>query len=272
MMECRKEDSELDGNAVPNGKKNGAWLRFLAFLSGFCLLLFVLYLTGWIDIFFKKDEARLFLQSLGPFSFLGFILIQAAQVVLAPIPGEVTGILGGYCFGMFCGVVLSTIGLTLGSFIAFALSKKFGRPLVEKLVDKSVLNRFDYLLESKGSFFIFLLFLTPGVPKDYLCFILGLGHLSWLEFLVVSTVGRLLGTIMLTLGGGYLRYEEYGKLVVLVGIATLLCIVAFILRERMEALFRALHQKGAGWKCFGGNGLSPAKINKIDKDSVLPKD
>lgn len=269
MMECRKEDSELDGSAVSNGKKNGVWLRFLAFLAGFCLLLYLLYLTGWINIFFKKEEARAFIESLGPFSFLGFILIQAAQVVLAPIPGEVTGILGGYCFGMFCGVLLSTTGLTLGSLIAFGLSKKFGRPLVEKLVDKSVLNRFDYLLESKGSFFIFMLFLLPGVPKDYLCFILGLGHLSWLEFFVVSTVGRLLGTIGLTLGGGYLRYEEYGKLVVLIVIVGVLSVLAFVFRERIEALFRAMHLKGSEMKCPGKNGLNSGPMNK---EPVLPKD
>lgn len=71
----------------------------------------------------------------------------------APIPGEVTGLLGGYLYGTFGGIVLSTIGLTLGSVFAFILGRVFGKPFVEKVVDPLVLNKFDYLLHHKGAFF-----------------------------------------------------------------------------------------------------------------------
>ena len=55
-----------------------------------------------------------------------FILIQALQVVIAPIPGEVTGILGGFVFGQWLGLFYSTIGLTVGSLGAFALGRWLG--------------------------------------------------------------------------------------------------------------------------------------------------
>lgn len=116
-----------------------------------------------------------FLDSLGPLSFLGFIFLQVVQVVAAPIPGEVTGLLGGYLYGSLLGVILSTIGLTIGSYIAFALARTFGRPFVDRLVDRKTMSRFDYLLHHKGAFLVFLLFLIRGFPKDYLCYILGLG-------------------------------------------------------------------------------------------------
>ncbi len=38
---------------------------------------------------------------------------------------------------------------------------------------------------------------------------LGLGHLTTVEFLVIGTTGRLFGTILLTLGGTYIRHEQY---------------------------------------------------------------
>ncbi len=44
-----------------------------------------------------------------------FIAIQALQVIIAPIPGEVTGLLGGFVFGPWLGFFYSTIGLTIGS-------------------------------------------------------------------------------------------------------------------------------------------------------------
>ncbi|MEM5786168.1 MAG: TVP38/TMEM64 family protein [Syntrophobacteraceae bacterium] len=245
--ECDSMDQELGKTQaeIPNQSsgKNGVWLRFAFFLGGFCLFLFVLYQTGWIKVFFNKEEAATFLESLGPIKFLGFILLQITQVVFAPIPGEATGILGGYFFGVLWGIILSTIGLTIGSLLAFSLSRTFGRPLVEKLVDKAVMNRFDYLLQHKGIFLVFMLFLLPGFPKDYLCFILGLGHLTTLQFLAVSTIGRVFGTVLLTISGGYIRCEEYGKLLVLIGIAIAVTVTAYLFRRRIEAFLHSLHCK-----------------------------
>ncbi len=167
--------------------------------------------------------------------------MQAAQVVIAPIPGEVTGFLGGILYGTFPGVVLSTIGLTLGSYIAFALSRAFGRPFVEKFVDKKTLGRFDYLLRHKGAFLIFLLFLIPGFPKDFLCYIIGLGHLTTTEFLVIGSTGRLLGTILLTLGGSYIRKHQYYNFSILLGFAIVILLISIAYRDKLERLFRRWH-------------------------------
>ena len=52
---------------------------------------------------------------LAPVIFIG---LQALQVIISPIPGELTGILGGYLFGQWVGLLYSTIGLTLGSVVA----------------------------------------------------------------------------------------------------------------------------------------------------------
>lgn len=244
MSDAVDQKSE-DTPATPGqgGNKNGARLRFALFIIGFCMLLFLLYKTGWINVFLNKEEAKAFLESLGLFKFPVFILLQVTQVVFAPVPGEVTGILGGYFFGFYWGVILSTAGLAIGSYIAFALSRAFGRPLVEKMVDKAVLDKFDYLLEHKGIFVAFMLFLIPGFPKDYLCFILGLGHLTTLEFLVVSTIGRLFGTILLTLSGGYIECREYGKLLVLLAIAVAASVAAYFFRDRIEAFLKSLQCK-----------------------------
>jgi len=182
-----------------------------------------------------------FLDSLGPLSFVGFILLQVIQVVAAPIPGEVTGLLGGFLYGPVLGILLSTIGLTIGSYIAFALARVFGRPFVEKLVDRRTMSRFDYLLHHKGAFLVFLLFLIPGFPKDYLCYILGLGHLTTSEFLVIGGTGRLFGTILLTLGGSYIRHHQYVRFFLLAGVAIIVVFIALLYRDRLERLFRKWH-------------------------------
>jgi uncharacterized membrane protein YdjX (TVP38/TMEM64 family) len=220
------------------------WLRLLILILIVGGLTFLVYETGVIQFFLNKKRMAHFLDSLGPWSVLVFILLQIAQVVAAPIPGEVTGFLGGYLFGKFSGVVLSTIGLTIGSYIAFILARTFGRPLIDKFIPKFTLQRFDYLLHHKAAFLVFLLFLIPGFPKDWLCYILGLGHLTTTEFLVIGGTGRLFGTILLTLGGSYLRQHQYIRFSILVGIGISVVIVALAYRDKLDKLFRFWHLKG----------------------------
>jgi uncharacterized membrane protein YdjX (TVP38/TMEM64 family) len=189
-----------------------------------------------------KNKLSAFLKSLGPLSAAGFVLLQALQVVAAPIPGEVTGFLGGYMYGAFLGIFLSTAGLTLGSWLAFFLSKTFGRPFVEKFVKKETIERYDYLLKRhKGAFLVFLLFLIPGFPKDYLCYILGLGPMATAEFLVISTIGRFFGTVLLTLGGIFFRNRQYYRFSILVGIAIVFIFLSMAYRDKLEKLFKKWH-------------------------------
>ncbi len=50
--------------------------------------------------FYANDEAiAQYVKDSGPYGPIVFIMLQAMQVILAPIPGEATGILGGYLFG-----------------------------------------------------------------------------------------------------------------------------------------------------------------------------
>ena len=210
----------------------------LLFIAGSTL---ILYATGLISFFLSKDKMTVFLNSLGPLSFIGFIFLQASQVIISPIPGEVTGIIGGFLYGKFLGILLSTIGLTIGSWTAFSLSRWLGGPFVEKFVRKETMNRYDYLLHHKGAFLVFLLFLIPGFPKDLLCYILGLGHLSTKEFLVISTVGRFMGTVLLTLGGDYIRHHQYYRFSVLLGIAIIFLFLSLVYRDKIEKLFRRWH-------------------------------
>ncbi len=213
------------------------------FLAIFLAFTLTLYEFGVFHFFMRRERLIEWIHSLGGWGFAGFILLQVVQVVAAPIPGEATGVLGGYLYGPFTGVLLSTVGLTIGSFVAFSLSRYFGRPLTDRLVDAKTMDRFDYLLHHKGAFLVFLLFLIPGFPKDYLCYILGLGHLSTLEFLSIASSGRLLGTTLLTLGGTYLRKHQYYRFFLLTGAAIVIVFLTIAYRDRLESFLKGLHER-----------------------------
>ena len=228
-----------------NGSKrprNNIWLKLFVLIA-FLVIVLVLYKTGAFHFFLDRNRIESFLNTLGPFSWVGFIVLQILQVVAAPIPGEVTGFLGGYLYGGFLGIILSTIGLTLGSWLAFFFSKTFGRPFVEKFVQKKTIDRYDYLLKHrKAAVLVFILFLIPGFPKDYLCYILGLGPMATGEFLIISTAGRLMGTVMLTLGGIFFRNQQYYRFSMLVGIAIVIVLLSMAYRDKLETIFRRWHR------------------------------
>jgi uncharacterized membrane protein YdjX (TVP38/TMEM64 family) len=221
--------------------KNRIWLKLLILLAIVGGSTFILYKTGLISFFLNKEKMTIFLNSLGPLSFIGFIILQAAQVIISPIPGEVTGFIGGFLYGKFLGLILSTIGLTIGSFVAFILARYFGRPFADKFVARETMARYDYLLHHKGAFLVFLLFLIPGFPKDMLCYILGLGHLSTKEFLLISTLGRFMGTVLLTFGGDYIRHHQYYRFSVLIGLAIVFILLSMVYRDRIEKFIRKFH-------------------------------
>jgi hypothetical protein len=87
-------------------------------------------LDDFEGIYSSSDKLGKFLHSLGPYSPAVFVLFQVSQVIAAPFPGELTGVAGGYVYGETLGFILSTIGLTLGSWVAFELTSILGRQFV----------------------------------------------------------------------------------------------------------------------------------------------
>jgi uncharacterized membrane protein YdjX (TVP38/TMEM64 family) len=201
---------------------------------------YLLYNLGIIDLFLDRQRMLGFIHDHRAYAAIVFIGLQALQVVAAPIPGEVTGLVGGYLFGTFWGIIFSTIGLTIGSWLAFVIARVLGRHLVEHLVNVEVINRYDYVMKHKGLFLAFLMFLVPGFPKDFLCYLLGLGHMGQVSFLVISTTGRLLGTTLLTLGGTFFRDARYGAFFTVVGVGIAAILIVMVYREDIEKWFRGL--------------------------------
>jgi uncharacterized membrane protein YdjX (TVP38/TMEM64 family) len=214
----------------------------LLVLFGLALYLLIYYSDIYLAFLDRKRLAA-FVKSYGSLSPLIFIALQIIQVLFAPIPGEVTGFLGGFLYGNFFGILYSTIGLGIGSWLAFLFARLAGQPLVERIVSYKTIQRFDFVMAHQGTWIAFLLFLVPGFPKDYLCYILGLGHMKLKTFLVISTTGRLLGTMMLTLQGSLVRDKNYFVLGVVVGLSLLGVLIAYLFRGKLEAYFERHHFK-----------------------------
>lgn len=70
-----------------------------------------------ISLLSNRDKLVASVQSFGPFAPLLYILLQITQTVVAPIPGQIVGSVGGFCLdrGEFCGLRLG-VSLVVGLF------------------------------------------------------------------------------------------------------------------------------------------------------------
>ena len=208
-----------------------------ALLAGLIAVAAALAITGhlqrWsmalIDIFESREQLRVYLEGWGVWAPVVFVVLQALQVVIAPIPGELTGIVGGFMFGTLVSIVYSSVGLAIGSVIAFAASRIIGLPFLKLIISEQALEKFHFVTERRGTIATLILFVIPGFPKDILCYLLGLSPMSYLTFLLVCGLGRIPGTAMLSFSGAAI-YEEDWRLLIIVVIVTLVCLGVFYLK------------------------------------------
>lgn len=240
----------------PDGKNDSARipgrLYLLQYKILFLSILIVILLLGYIYriqiwekiveyflVFSDREQIKSFITSFGAGAPVVFIIIQILQVLFAPVPGETSGFIGGFLFGTLKGFLFSSIGLTVGSCINFYMGRFLGERYIRKIIPSDYLNRFDAFVKRKGAAVIFILFVFPGFPKDYLCLFLGLSTLSFKVFFIIVTIGRMPGTFLLSLQGAYLFEQNY---MVFALILCLCIILSFLAYRYKEGLYKWLEK------------------------------
>jgi uncharacterized membrane protein YdjX (TVP38/TMEM64 family) len=187
--------------------------------------------TYYYDIFTDREQIKSFVTSFGTGAPVVFIIIQILQVLFAPFPGEATGFIGGFLFGAIKGFCYSSIGLTVGSFINFIIGRFLGKRFVRKLIPPGKLERMDSIVKRQGVIVLFGLFVFPGFPKDYLCLFLGLSAIPLKVFILLTAIGRMPGTLMLSLQGSYIFEQRYGWFALILSVCLVLIFLAYRNRE-----------------------------------------
>lgn len=200
-------------------------------------------ITYSYHIFSDREQIKTFVASFGHGAPLVFIIIQILQVLFAPFPGEATGFIGGFLFGTVKGFIYSSIGLTAGSWINFTIGRFMGKRFVRKLIPVHQLDRLDKMVKRQGVIVLFILFIIPGFPKDYLCLFLGLSTLPLKIFLILTGIGRMPGTLMLSLQGSYIFEQKYSLFAAILGVCLMVTFLAYYYREPLYQWLEKYNEK-----------------------------
>lgn len=184
------------------------------------------------ELFRNREELIDFVQKLGPLGPIAYMGLQILQTVIAPIPGNVVGAIGGLLFGWW-GVLWTSIGATIGAAFVFWISRRFGRTLVEKIVKKEHLDKFDFIVSKRASSILFLIFLIPGLPDDIICYIAGLTDVPLKNLIIIFAIGRLPAVVGNNLIGTGIGGGDMGLVISLVTIGAIMVAVVYKYQDKI---------------------------------------
>ncbi|MDZ4659549.1 MAG: VTT domain-containing protein [Bythopirellula sp.] len=122
--------------------------------------------------------------------FLTVVAILATDIFL-PVPSGPISTLAGSQLGIVVGTSASTLGLTLGGIIAFALARRWGRPLAERFANPEQLTNFETAADTHG---LWLVIITRPLPilAEAAVLLVGTLQMSWRTFLPTLIASNLL--------------------------------------------------------------------------------
>lgn len=174
------------------GRKIGRIVALLAATAILAVAFLISYRLGWWgtrEVFSSVGAMRGFVLGYGVWAPVVYFLAQVVQVVIAPVPGGVTVVVGTLLFGVWGGLALSVAGAVVGSAVLFLVVRRWGRPLAVRVVGEEGFERYAGALDEKGVL-LFVVMLVPFMPDDVVAALAGLSAVSFRRFIVLVAVGR----------------------------------------------------------------------------------
>ena len=233
----------------------GAVLVCGIFLGVF-LYCYIKYGNEIAAIFSDSEHLELFLSQFHGFDKWVFVAIRAFQTVVKIIPAEPLEIGSGYLYGTFGGMLLCLAGSMIGSLVIIALSRAFGRRLVNVFFPVDKIDSLKFFQNKKRVYeTLFFIYLIPGTPKDILTYAASIIDLDMKKFLLVTGIARIPSILVSTWCGEQLISKNY-----------FLAAAAFIVTTVLSVICGAVYNKITSSRDKNKN-REDAETDAVDTDN-----
>lgn len=144
----------------------------------------------------QPEKIASILASFGPYVVLAYVIFQAIAIIIAPIGGFPVLVAVIALFGPFIGLVLSYLVSTPTFLLNFYIARRYGRPIVEKIVGKAALKTMDHYAQDAGTFTLIILKVFQGGIFDYVSYAAGLTQIPFKSFFIINFLGGIPGAFV----------------------------------------------------------------------------
>lgn len=140
----------------------------------------------------EEKIARLaeIIEGFGGWGMAIYFLLQVLQVVILPLPALVCYLPGTFVYGPLKATLLASAGVLVGSVIAYAIGKFFGKRAVVWIAGKETTEKYSAYLSKRGKVLFVLMQILPFFPDDILCMVVGLTGMNFWFFLATIVLVR----------------------------------------------------------------------------------
>lgn len=164
-------------------------LRVAARLSPLLGLLASILLVVWgmqTGVLRSLENLQAYMDSLGAWGAIMFLLVSTAAVVFPVIPGGLLVVAGPVLFGPLEGTLYNYIAVCTGSFLNFAIARHVGMALIERLFSPRLVDKYLGWTRSPNFTRAFAVAIAlPVAPDDLLCYLAGTTRMTWRTYALV---------------------------------------------------------------------------------------
>lgn len=182
-------------------------------------------------------QLRSWIDGMGPMAPVAFVLLNIAQIVVAPIPGYPVQVLGGLLFGIVPGSIYTVGGMVIGGTLAAWLGRRFGRPWLERRLGKDTLRHWSEITHLNSFWVWWVILLIPLGDIPY--FLAGLSRIRLAVFALVILASRGPFTILIVWAGDGVANLPLAGIAMLMSLVGIIVIIGFSQAGRLESWGRA---------------------------------
>ncbi|MDE7167328.1 MAG: VTT domain-containing protein [Clostridia bacterium] len=228
------------------------WNKLAILKTAFVLLIVaVIVLAAFIIISevghlndYENDEDKInglvkIISDTGAWGMVVYVLIQVLQVVILPLPAVVCYVPGTIIWGAPIATLLASIGVIIGSVIAYFIGRMWGKKAVIWIAGKETTEKYSAYFGKRGKGIFVIMQILPFFPDDILCMVAGLTSMNFAYFMVVMcTVRPAIISIYCFLGSGdIIPFSGWGIYVwvAIFVVCIALAVLSFKYQDKFEA-------------------------------------
>lgn len=228
------------------------WNKLSILKSAFVLLILaIVVLIAFIVISevghlndYESDEEKInglvkIISDTGAWGMVVYVIIQILQVVILPLPAVVCYVPGSIIWGAPMATLLASIGVIIGSVIAYFIGRIWGKKAVIWIAGKETTEKYSAYFGKRGKGIFVIMQILPFFPDDILCMVAGLTSMNFVFFIIVMcTVRPAIISVYCFLGSGdIIPFSGWGIYVwvAIFAVCIVLAVLSFKYQDKFES-------------------------------------